>query len=165
MILVWLMPWSSFLPQALRQVRLRLLRTANMRTSQEAALLLFFVWVIVILLFFSFSTRQEYYLAPALPGICLLLGSWLARESESAYGSDIARSGRISSTVYFGVGCLTSAVTLTLAITPPLTLTFVVISHAPHPNMELADLLKKNPDAYVLFRGHFLDLIGAAMSI
>src|SRR5580693_1822037 len=34
MILVWLLPWSAFLPQALRQVRLRLLRTANMRTSQ-----------------------------------------------------------------------------------------------------------------------------------
>lgn len=155
MILVWLMPWSSFLPQALRQVRLRLLRTANMRTSQEAALLLFFVWAIVILLFFSFSTRQEYYLAPALPGICLILGTWLARESESVYGSDIARSGRISSTVYLVVGLLISVVTLTLAI----------ISHAPDPNMELADLLNKNPDAYVLSLGHFLDLTGAAMSL
>ncbi len=155
MILVWLMPWSSFLPQAIRQVRLRLLRTAGMRTSQEAALLLFFVWAIVILLFFSFSTRQEYYLAPALPGIALLLGSWLARESESAYGSDIARSGRISSTVYLVVGVLISIVTLTLAI----------ISHAPDPNMELADLLNKHPDDYVLSLGHFLDLTGAAMSL
>ncbi len=155
MILVWLMPWSSFLPQAIRQVRLRLLRTAGMRTSHEAALLLFFVWAIVILLFFSFSTRQEYYLAPALPGIALILGSWLARESDSAYGSDIARSGRISSTVYLVVGVLISIVTLTLAI----------ISHAPDPNMELADLLNKNPDAYVLSLGHFLDLTGAAMSL
>jgi hypothetical protein len=126
-----------------------------MRTSHEAALLLFFVWAIVILLFFSFSTRQEYYLAPALPGICLLLGSWLARESESAYGSDIARSGRISSTVYLVIGLILAAVTLTLAI----------ISHAPDPNMELADLLNKNPDAYVLSLGHFLDLTGAAMSL
>ncbi len=155
MILVWLMPWSSFLPQALRQVRLRLLRTATMRTWHEAPVLLFFVWAIVILLFFSFSTRQEYYLAPALPGIALLLGSWLARESESAYGSDIARSGRISSTVYLVVGLIISAITLTLAI----------ISHAPDPNMELADLLNKNPDAYVLSLGHFLDLTGAAMSL
>src|SRR5271170_5342762 len=32
MILVWLLPWSAFLPQAIRQVRLRLLRTADMRT-------------------------------------------------------------------------------------------------------------------------------------
>src|SRR5256885_6089430 len=68
MILVWLLPWSPFLPQAILRVRLRLLNTAERRTSPEAALLLFFVWAIVILLFFSFSTRQEYYLAPALPG-------------------------------------------------------------------------------------------------
>ena len=121
MILVWLLPWSAFLPQAIRQVRLRLLRTAETRKSPEAALLLFFVWAIVILLFFSFSTRQEYYLAPALPALALILGSWLARESQSAYGSDLARSGRISATVFLVVGLLISAVTFTLAL----------ISHAP----------------------------------
>ncbi len=155
MILVWLLPWSAFLPQAIRQVRLRLLRTAETRKSPEAALLLFFVWAIVILLFFSFSTRQEYYLAPALPALALILGSWLARESESAYGSDLARSGRISATVFLVVGLLISAVTLTLAL----------ISHAPQPGMELADLLSKNTDAYVLSLGHFLDLTGSAMSL
>jgi 4-amino-4-deoxy-L-arabinose transferase-like glycosyltransferase len=155
MILVWLLPWSAFLPQATRQVKLRLLKTAETRKSPEAALLLCFVWAIVILLFFSFSTRQEYYLAPALPGIALLLGSWLARESESAYGGDPARAGRISATVFLVVGLLISALTLTLAL----------ISHAPQPGMELADLLNKNPDAYVLSLGHFLDLTGNAMSL
>jgi 4-amino-4-deoxy-L-arabinose transferase-like glycosyltransferase len=155
MILVWLLPWSAFLPQAIRQVRLRLLRTAETRKSPEAALLLFFVWAIVILLFFSFSTRQEYYLAPTLPALALILGSWLGRESESAYGSDLARSGRVSATVFLVVGLLISAVTLTLAL----------ISHAPQPGMELADLLSKNTDAYVLSLGHFLDLTGSAMSL
>jgi 4-amino-4-deoxy-L-arabinose transferase-like glycosyltransferase len=155
MILVWLLPWSAFLPQAIRQVRLRLLRTSKTRKSPEAALLLFFVWATVILVFFSFSTRQEYYLAPALPALALILGSWLARESESAYGSDLARSGRISAAVFLAVGLLVSAVTLTLAL----------ISHAPQPGVELADLLNKNPDAYVLSLGHFLDLTGNAMSL
>ena len=155
MILVWLLPWSAFLPQAIRQVRLRLLQTAETRKSSEAALLLFFVWAIVILLFFSFSTRQEYYLAPALPALALILASWLARESESAYGSDLARSGRVSAMVFLVVGLLISAVTLTLAL----------ISHAPQPGMELADLLSKNTDAYVLSLGHFLDLTGSAMSL
>jgi 4-amino-4-deoxy-L-arabinose transferase-like glycosyltransferase len=155
MILVWLLPWSAFLPQAVRQVRLRLLRTADMRTSSEAALLLFFVWAIVILLFFSFSTRQEYYLSPVLPGLALLLGHWLARESQSDYGGDVARSGRISATVFLVVGFLISALTFTLAL----------ISHAPAPGMELADLLSKNTDAYVLSLGHFLDLTGSAMSL
>ena len=155
MILVWLLPWSAFLPQALRQVRLRLIKSADMRTSQEAALLLFFVWAIVILLFFSFSTRQEYYLAPALPALALLLGNWLARELPAQFGSDLARSGRLSATVYLVVGWLIATLTATLAI----------ISHPPPPGVELADLLNKNPSAYVLSLGHFLDLTSSAMSM
>jgi 4-amino-4-deoxy-L-arabinose transferase-like glycosyltransferase len=155
MILVWLLPWSAFLPQALRQVRLRLLKTAEVRRSPEAALLLFFVWAVVILLFFSFSTRQEYYLAPALPGLALLLGHWLALESRSSYGGEPARSGRISATVFLVVGVVISSVTFGLAL----------ISHSPPPGVGLADLLNKNPDAYVLSLGHFLDLTGSAMSL
>ncbi len=155
MILVWLLPWSPFLPQALRRVQLRLANTAARRTSPEAALLLFFVWAIVILLFFSFSTRQEYYLAPALPGLCLLVGYWLALESESAFGSQPARSGRISASVFLVFSLLIAAVTLT----------FAVISHSPPPGVELVDLLNKNPEAYVLSLGHFLDLTGSAMGL
>jgi hypothetical protein len=85
----------------------------------------------------------------------LILGNWLARESESAYGSDLARSGRTSAIAFLVVGLLISAVTLTLAL----------IAHAPQPGMELADLLSKNADAYVLSLGHFLDLTGGAMSL
>ena len=155
MILVWLLPWSPFLPQAIRRVRLRLLHTADRRSSPEAALLLFFAWAVIILLFFSFSTRQEYYLAPALPGICLLLGHWLALESQAQYGEDTARSGRISATVFLVIGLTIAALTSALA----------VISHPPPPGVGLADLLNKNPDAYVLSLGHFLDLTGSAMSL
>jgi 4-amino-4-deoxy-L-arabinose transferase-like glycosyltransferase len=155
MILVWLLPWSAFLPQAVMQVRLRLLKTADRRTSPEAAVLLFFVWAMVILLFFSFSTRQEYYLAPALPALALLLGHWLGQESLAAYGADIARSGRVSARIFLAIGVAIAAVTGTLA----------VISHPPAPGVGLVDLLNKNPDAYVLSLGHFLDLTGSAMSM
>jgi 4-amino-4-deoxy-L-arabinose transferase-like glycosyltransferase len=155
MIFVWLLPWSAFLPQALRQVRLRVMKTADRRTSSDAALLLFFLGAIVILLFFSFSTRQEYYLAPALPALALILGQWLSQESQAAYGTDIARSGRISATVFLVVGLAIAAATGTLA----------AISHPPPPGTGLADLLSKNPDAYVLSLGHFLDLTGSAMSM
>jgi 4-amino-4-deoxy-L-arabinose transferase-like glycosyltransferase len=155
MILVWLLPWSAFLPQALGQVRLRLLKSAGWRKAPEAALLLFFAWAAVILLFFSFSTRQEYYLAPALPALALALGNWLAEESQSAYGGNPARSGRISATTFLVVGLLIAALTSTLAL----------ISHPPPPGVGLADLLNRNPDAYVLSLGHFLDLTGSAMSM
>src|SRR5260370_8128609 len=82
LIFLWLLPWSSFLPQALAQVRLRLPRVAGVRRSTEAVLLFLFCWPAVVLLFFSFSTRQEYYLAPALPGLALLLSHCIAPTSQ-----------------------------------------------------------------------------------
>src|SRR3984893_9178245 len=51
MIFVWLLPWSAFLPQAIRQVRLRPSRSAEWRRSPETALLLFLIWAAVILIF------------------------------------------------------------------------------------------------------------------
>lgn len=155
LIFLWFLPWSSFLPQALAQVRLRLPRTTDVRRSSEAILLLLSCWAAVILLFFSFSTRQEYYVAPALPSLALILGFWLALESEALIGSRIARSGRVSSTVLLVLDLFIAAITGTLA----------VISHKPTGSAELADLLNKNPDIYVLSLGHFLDLTGSAMGL
>jgi 4-amino-4-deoxy-L-arabinose transferase-like glycosyltransferase len=36
-------------------------------------------------MFFSFSTRQEYYVLPALPALALLIGAWLAAEHHASY--------------------------------------------------------------------------------
>ena len=155
LLVVWLLPWSFFLPQALAQVRFRLLRVSGVRESQEAVLLLLFCWAAVILLFFSFSTRQEYYLAPMLPALYLMVGLWLARESEAAVGSRIARAGRRSATALLVFGLLIAGVTGTLAL----------IARRPRPGTELFDLLAKNTDAYKLSLGHFLDLTGGAMGL
>jgi 4-amino-4-deoxy-L-arabinose transferase-like glycosyltransferase len=153
LIFVWFLPWSSFLPQALAQVRFRMARIAGVRRSTEAVLLLLFCWPAVVLLFFSFSTRQEYYLAPGLPGLALLLGHWMAHESEAPIGSSIARAGRRSATALLVFGLLITAITGALALT----------SHTPAPNLELFDLLNKNPNLYALSLGHMLDLTGDAM--
>jgi 4-amino-4-deoxy-L-arabinose transferase-like glycosyltransferase len=157
LLLIWFLPWSSVLPQALSQVRLRLPRVASVRRSQEAVLLLLFCWAAVILLFFSFSTRQEYYLAPTLPAFALLLGNWLAREAEAPIGSPIARSGRISAAVLLAVGLIAATAAGI----------FALIARAPSPGVELADLLNSNADSdvYKLSMGHFLDLTGNAMSL
>ena len=153
LLLLWLLPWSVFLPQALAKIRLRLARVEGVRRSPEAVLLLLFCWAVFILLFFSFSTRQEYYLAPALPALALLLGHWLSLESQEQIGSAMARAGRISSVVLMVVGVLIAGITGALAI----------IFHTPAKGAELSDLLSKNPDAYKLSLGHFLDLTGNAM--
>jgi len=157
LLFIWFLPWGCFLPQALAQVRLRLPRIASVRRSQEAVLLLLFCWAAVILLFFSFSTRQEYYLTPALPAFALLLGAWMAREAEAPIGSPVARSGRISATVLLAIG-LVAAMAAGI---------FALIARAPSPGVELADLLNSNADSdvYKLSMGHFLDLTGKAMSL
>jgi 4-amino-4-deoxy-L-arabinose transferase-like glycosyltransferase len=155
LLLIWFMPWSAFFPQALAQIRMRLPRVSGARQSPEAVSLLLFCWASVILLFFSFSTRQEYYLAPALPALALLIGNWLAREAQSTPGSAISRSGQVSANVLLIFGLLISATALTL----------VLISKSAPPGTGLADLLAKNPGAYVLSLGHFLDLTGKAMSL
>jgi 4-amino-4-deoxy-L-arabinose transferase-like glycosyltransferase len=155
MIFVWLLPWSAFLPQAIRQVRLRPSRTAEWRRSPQTSLLLCLIWAAVILIFFSFSTRQEYYLVPALPALALLLGNWLAQESQSAYGAGPSQCGRTSATVFLFVSLIVSGLTLILAF----------ISHPPPPGMGLAELLNKYPNAYVYSLGHFLGLSRGAMGL
>lgn len=155
LLLVWFLPWSAFLPQAIAQVRLSIARIPGIRRSAEPVLLLLFCWTAVILLFFSFSTRQEYYVAPALPAIALLIGHWLSKEAEAQVGAPVARAGRVSSTFLLLVGLVVAGVTGALAI----------ISRSPKEGVELADLLNKNPDAYTLSLGHFLDLTESAMGL
>ncbi len=120
---------------------------------RKKANLLFLLWVLVIAGFFSFSTRQEYYTIPAVPGMALLVGGWLSREEQSVAGSPERRAGRISSTVLVAIAILGAVVGISV----------LVSSRAPAPGTDLADLLKKNPTEYDLSLGHFLDLTPEAM--
>src|SRR6478735_5314406 len=99
LMLVWLMPWTAFIVQAIRQVPAKLAAFREGVSAQQRATLVFALWQLLILLFFSFSSRQEYYVLPGLPGVALLLGGWLARESGSARDRAERRSGTISSIV------------------------------------------------------------------
>jgi 4-amino-4-deoxy-L-arabinose transferase-like glycosyltransferase len=153
LLLAWLLPWSVFLPQAVREVPMRLWELRRSLTRRKKANLLFFLWVLAIVGFFSFSTRQEYYTIPALPGMALLVGAWLARESTSA-ATDVSRkSGRVSSTVLFLFGVIAFVFGMYL----------LSVSHPPSPGADLADLLKKNPQDYDLSLGHVLDLTPRAL--
>jgi 4-amino-4-deoxy-L-arabinose transferase-like glycosyltransferase len=157
LLLAWLLPWSAFLPQALRDVpvRWRELRSkpGTKLDRRQCANLLFFVWALVIVGFFSFSTRQEYYTIPALPGAALLVGGWLARESGPAARESDRRAGRISSTALFVFGVLGFVAGMYL----------LFVSHRPIPGADLADLLKKNPQDYNFSLGHVLDLTPQAL--
>src|SRR5579859_2152042 len=147
LMLVWLMPWTAFIVQAIRQVPAKLAAFRAGLSAQQQATLIFALWPLMILLFFSFSSRQEYYVLPGLPGVALLLGGWLARESGSAQDSAERRSGRISSIVLVVVGVAVCLACVALAWQ----------AQAPPPNYDIAELLKKNPQDYALSFGHILD--------
>lgn len=153
LMLVWLMPWTAFMVQSVKQVPAKLKEFHTGLTAQQRASLIFALWPLVILLFFSFSSRQEYYVLPGLPGVALLLGGWLARESASEHESPERRSGRISSIVLVVVGVAVCAVCVALAWQ----------AQAPPQNYDIAELLKKNPQDYALSFGHILDLTPQAM--
>ena len=153
LMLVWLMPWTAFLVQAVRAVPAKLATFRQGLIRSQRATLVFALWPLLILLFFSFSSRQEYYVLPGLPGVALLLGGWLARESASPLESPERRSGRASSLVLLFVGaavCITCSTLAWQAQTPPR-------------GYDIAELLKKNPQDYALSFGHFLDLTPQAM--
>ena len=155
LLLVWLFPWSAFLPQALRGLwsLWRKIRSRVSLDRRQSATLLFACWALVIPGFFSFSTRQEYYTIPALPALALLVGGWLARESDPVGGESDAKAGRVSSSILAVVGVLAfSAGTYLL-----------FVSHRPAPGADLADLLVKNPEDYNFSLGHVMDLTPRAL--
>ncbi len=82
--LVWLFPWSVYLP-AVAKLSFRPLDRAG-RTR-----LLALCWIGFVLVFFTFSTTQEYYSMPCYPALALLLGSAMA-----AGGAWIRRGTRVA---------------------------------------------------------------------
>ncbi len=150
---LWLLPWTAFLPQSLREIPRHWREIRAQMSRRQRAYLLFFLWTLVIVGFFSLSTRQEYYTIPAIPGMALLVGGWLQRERSSVPDSRDRRSGRISSGVLLAIGVMIALVGFVL----------LWFSKVPAPGMDLSDLLRKNPQDYALSFGHFLDLTPQAM--
>jgi 4-amino-4-deoxy-L-arabinose transferase-like glycosyltransferase len=177
LILVWLMPWSAFVFHGVAQIEARAALAASPLFTRwrwlhrrlnpekqsvylspaESAVLLLGIWAALPLLFFSFSTRQEYYVLPALPALILLIAVWLAREAEEAESftvpNRLVSSGQRIATVLLVFGSLAAFAALF----------FVVHTRPAEPNTDLASLLQQNPGEYALSFGHFLDLNAKAM--
>jgi 4-amino-4-deoxy-L-arabinose transferase-like glycosyltransferase len=153
LILVWLFPWSPYVVAGLRQVPVRWKEWRGQLSEERRGALLLAIWATVILGFFSFSTRQEYYVLPALPALAVLAGMWLANEEQSAADSPIRRSGRTCATVLLALGILIFLIAGTLAvILPPLP-----------PGTDFADALRKDSALYTLSMGHLFDLTPKAL--
>jgi 4-amino-4-deoxy-L-arabinose transferase-like glycosyltransferase len=155
LVLAWIMPWTMFVIQALGRIPHTLRDLASALDRSQRAALLCALWVLVIVAFFSFSTRQEYYTIPAIPGLALLVGAWFAREADAPVATTTRKWGRWSSVALLAVGVIGFAFCFGMLLE----------SKAPRAAYDLADLLKKNPDKYALSLGHIFDLTDEAMGV
>ena len=84
--------------------------------------LLFGLWALIPMLFFSLSTRQEYYVLPALPALILLLAAWLAAPSFQTarrISGTLALLGSIASAACVSSSSSTPAPQPRTPISPP----------------------------------------------
>lgn len=171
--LVWLMPWSAFLPRVLAipvrrwggsvwrrlQTPPRILALYRPDLSDNQLLLI--LWGALPLLFFSLSTRQEYYVLPSLPAFALIAGGWLAMDKKAPTADDsplLLKVRRINvrvTAVLLGLGTIFAIASVW----------FLLHTRVPAPNTDLAELLAQNPGDYALSMGHFLDLNAQALGL
>jgi 4-amino-4-deoxy-L-arabinose transferase-like glycosyltransferase len=130
--LVWLFPWSVYLPAVAR---------LSFRPSDRAGRcrLLALCWIGFVLVFFTFSTTQEYYSMPCYPSFAILLGSAMAAEGNAVrWGTQVLSIV----TCILGLSCL---------------LILFAVRHVPTPG-DITAALIPHPNAYKLSLGHMEDL-------
>jgi 4-amino-4-deoxy-L-arabinose transferase-like glycosyltransferase len=147
--LVWLFPWSFYLPAAIRTI-------ADIRKEKPqtdfAARTRLLCWILagLILIFFAISTNQEYYTFPAYLPLLILLADGIAR-CEIADCDKGMRKGwlRISASLIAVIG-LAAGVTLLALLWKSRNLPF---------EPDIGNVLAKhNMDTDTLSTSHMLDL-------
>jgi 4-amino-4-deoxy-L-arabinose transferase-like glycosyltransferase len=169
--LVWIMPFSAFLFQAAKEPARLLPHALRLGLTAPKRLVLFapsqpqrpqfmlLLWASVPLIFFAFSTRQEYYVLPALPAMTVLIAAWLAHRVVAYCGTpgSIARARTIRR-VSTGLSMLGGAFAC-------ICIYFLLHTQTPAPGTDLAGLLAENPGDYALSMGHFLDLNAQSLGL
>jgi len=130
--LIWLFPWSVYLPAVARLSFKPLDRAGRTR-------LLALCWTGFLMVFFTFSTTQEYYSMPCYPALALLIGSAMA-----AGGDWVRRGTRVLAVVCACAGAACLAILL-------------AVRHVPTPG-DISQALSQHPSAYTLSLGHMEDL-------
>jgi len=130
--LLWLFPWSAYLPAAVQ---------GDFRPGDRASRvrLLALCWISFVLIFFTFSTTQEYYSMPCYPALALLIGAGVARG-----GKDVLR----------GTRAIAIVATLGFLVIVGI---LIRVRGVPTPG-DISSALTQNPDLYTLSLGHITDL-------
>lgn len=137
--LLWLFPWSVFLPAAVQ-------RNFQPRDRAGRTRLLALCWAGFLLVFFTFSTTQEYYSMPCYPALALLLGAAMA----SADSPWLRHGRRIVAAIAALAAIAISAI-------------LVQVWSLPAPG-DISRALTSNPEAYTLSLGHMGDLTIASFA-
>jgi len=153
LLLVWTFPWSFAVVKSLKQVPLRIRDWGGKLDKPSRAALLLAVWAAFVLVFFSFSTRQEYYVLPALPALAVLCGMWLKREADSAPDSALRRSAVRGATALLVLGVIASAIAGWFAAVAP----------AVSPDADFGEVLRRVNSMYKLSMVPLFDLTPQAM--
>jgi 4-amino-4-deoxy-L-arabinose transferase-like glycosyltransferase len=152
--LVWLFPWSLYLPAAVKTA-VREWRGQRGGSGQNdfASRTRLLCWLLagVVLIFFSISTNQEYYTFPAYLPILLLIAEGLSREEEPG-------SRRW---LLWGSGVL---VVIGIAVSVVLAAGLWNSRHLPFVADIGTVLAKPNLAAESLSMGHMLDLTGESFA-
>lgn len=130
--LLWLFPWSLYLPAAAKLSYKPVDRAGRTR-------LLALCWTGFLLLFFTFSTTQEYYSMPMYSALALLLGCAMDREGK-----------------LITAGSRTMAFISTAAVAAIGAILFAV-RHVPAIG-DISSALQQHPESYTLSLGHMGDL-------
>ncbi|MEZ5351389.1 MAG: glycosyltransferase family 39 protein [Bryobacteraceae bacterium] len=130
--LLWLFPWSAWMPALLGGAREQ---TPAARDTRALCL----CWIGFILVFFTFSTTQEYYSMPCYPAFALLLGAALAGDHPW-----LRHGWRILTVLLAVLGVALAAI-------------FLAVRSYPAPG-DISQALTLNPEAYTLSLGHMKDL-------
>jgi 4-amino-4-deoxy-L-arabinose transferase-like glycosyltransferase len=130
--LIWLFPWSVYLPTLIRLGYKPVDRPGRAR-------LLALCWIGLVMLFFTLSTTQEYYSMPIYPALALLLACGVATSDNS-----IRWGARVVSVIAASAAIAIGAI-------------LVSVRGLPTPG-DISSALTQNADAYTLSLGHMHDL-------
>jgi 4-amino-4-deoxy-L-arabinose transferase-like glycosyltransferase len=151
--LVWLFPWSLYLPVVVRGLwrDLGSARQASPPGFGARTRLLCWIWAGVILTFFAFSTNQEYYTLPAYLPILVLLAGAVAEEELSGRRAWLVPTAGLTALVAMAAG-----VALIAGLWTSRNLPYV-------PDISTV-LAKHNLSEDTLSMSHILDLTGGSFA-
>ena len=156
---IWIMPWTIFLPGAIRDQIHTLRNRAHATARQHEAALALILWALLVLGFFTLSNRQEYYSLPALPALALMAGGLLASADRTQTNKPtLAASKSALNWHLYALVPLTTVVAIICGY-------FAITAPHPPPGTDIVSLLAiaGGPEVYNLSLSHITDLTAAAM--